>query len=129
MGCAVGFWSTWSRNQVVMDSSGQWLRAARPVISTACFLLYFFFFPPAAPEQRFKLNLYLSLQIEVLTKERIGFSQNVFPSDSSRTSKSCFSSGKLTSNSFLILPTTVTVRRAFLVDYIIIFFLTGSTLH
>lgn len=91
--------------------------------------LGWFVLPPPTPKQRFKLNLYLSLQIEVLTKEKIGFSQNVFPSDSSQISKSCFSLGKLTSNSFLILPTTVTVRKAFLVDYIIIFFLTRSTLH
>lgn len=106
--------------------------AARLDISPASRLLRFwggFFLPPPAPKQRFKLNLYLSWQIEVLTKEKIGFSQNVFPSDSSQILKSCFSLGKLTSNSFLILPTTVTVRKAFLVDYIIIFFLTRSTLH
>lgn len=132
VGCFVGYWYIWARSGMEMERTEGRLWAARLDFSIASLLLHFwgvFFLPPPAPEQRFKLNLYLSLQIEVLTKEKIGFSQNVFPSDSSQISKSCFSLGKLTSNSFLILPTTVTVRKAFLVDYIIIFFLTRSTLH
>lgn len=128
----MGYWSIWARSRVEVEHTEGRLRAARLDISTVSLLLHFwggFFLPPPTPEQRFKLNLYLSFQIEVLTKEKIGFSQNVFPSDSSQILKSCFSLGKLTSNSFLILPTTVTVRKAFLIDYIIIFFLIRSTLH